>query len=55
MYLTSFCLPFIRTINHAITNTTHVRIAVARLESTLSIPIFARIDVAAANMAESMA
>lgn len=37
---------------HAITTTTMVRIAVARLELTPSIPIFANMDVSAANTAD---
>ena len=40
---------------HAISRTTMVRMAVARLESTPSIPIFASMDVAAANTAERIA
>lgn len=42
-----------KTIPHAINSTTTVRMAVARLELTPSIPILARIDVAAAKIAES--
>ena len=44
----------INTIPHAITTTTTVLIAVARFESISSIPIFASIDVAAANIDESI-
>ena len=40
---------------HAISRTTMVRMAVARLESTPSIPIFASMDVAAAKTAERIA
>ena len=43
------------TIPHAITTTTTVRIAVAIFELTPSIPIFASIDVNAANTADSIA
>ena len=40
---------------HAITRTTAVRMAVARLELTPSMPIFAKIEVSAANTADSSA
>ena len=39
----------------AITSTTMVRMAVARLEFTPSMPIFARMDVSAANTADKSA
>lgn len=44
-----------KTIIQAIITTTIVLIAVARFESTPSIPILARIDVRAANTAEKIA
>lgn len=44
-----------KTIPHAITGTTNVRIAVARLEFTPSIPILASIDVRAANKDDNTA
>ncbi|MNP53266.1 hypothetical protein D3C76_1477270 [compost metagenome] len=47
--------PVLKTIPHARTIITTVLIAVAKLESTPLIPILARIDVSAANTAESMA
>ena len=47
--------PVMSTIPQAITSTTKVRMAVARLELTFSMPILARIDVRAANTADSMA
>ena len=40
---------------HAVSRTTMVRMAVARLESMPSTPIFASMDVAAANTAERIA
>ena len=40
---------------HAITSTTQVRMAVARLELTPSMPTLARIEVRAANTAERIA
>ena len=43
------------TIPHAITTTTTVRMAVARLELTPLMPTFARIDVSAAKTAEPIA
>ncbi len=52
---TCACFFRIRTINHAITSTTAVRIAVARLDSTPVIPILARIEVSAAKTADRMA
>ena len=42
-------------MSHAITNTTPVRIAVPRFDSTLLIPTLASIDVSAANKAEPIA
>ena len=53
--LISFCFPFRKTMNHAITSTTPVRIAVPRLDSTPLIPTFARMEVRAANTAERTA
>ena len=47
--------PVRKTIPHAMTSTTTVRMAVARLELTFSIPIFARMEVSAANTAEPIA
>ncbi len=44
-----------KTIPQAITRTTPVRIAVPRLDSTFSIPIFAKMDVRAAKTAERIA
>lgn len=44
-----------KTIPQAIRRTTTVLTAVARLESTPSIPTFANIEVAAANTAERIA
>ena len=44
-----------KTIPHAMSSTTPVRMAVARLEFTPSMPTFARMDVSAANRAESSA
>ena len=49
------CVFVINTISHDIPTTATVLIAVARVESTFSIPTFARIDVSAANTAESNA
>ena len=49
------CVPVTRTMPQAITNTTTVRIAVARFEFTPSMPILARIEVNAANNADSSA
>lgn len=43
------------TMAQAMTRTTTVRIAVPRLDSTPSMPTFPRIDVSAANTAESTA
>jgi hypothetical protein len=45
----------IKTITHAIITTTTVLIAVARFELTPSIPTFASIEVAAANIADNNA
>ena len=50
-----FCLPLANTMIHAITSTTMVRMAVARLEFTPLIPTFARIDVSAAKTADNNA
>ena len=47
--------PVSTTIPQAITSTTAVRMAVARLEDTPSMPILARIDVSAANTADRSA
>ena len=44
-----------KTTTQARITTTTVRMAVARFESTPSIPTFANIDVAAANTADRMA
>ena len=49
------CAPVRNTIPHAITTTTIVRTAVARLELTPSIPTFARIEVSAAKIEERSA
>ena len=49
------CASVMKTISHDIKRTTTVLIAVARLELTLSIPTFARIDVSAAKTEESNA
>ena len=46
---------FAKTISHAIMRTTHVRIAVARLDSTSSMPILASMEVRAANRADKIA
>lgn len=46
---------FYKTIPHAIATTTMVRIAVARLELTASMPTFASIEVSAAKIADSRA
>ena len=47
---------FVRnTIPHAMINTTKVRIAVARLEFTPSIPVLASMEVNAANMEDKRA
>jgi len=45
----------IKTISHAISTTTIVLTAVARLELTPSIPILAKIEVSAANIADKIA
>ena len=50
-----FCAFVRKTIPQAITRTTAVRIAVARLELTPSMPTFARIDVSAANTDDRIA
>jgi hypothetical protein len=50
-----FCLPVINTTAHAITKTAIVRIAVARFELIFPMPAFARIEVNAANRADSKA
>ncbi len=55
MSVIPFCVPVINTIPHAITSTTTVLIAVARLEFTPSIPIFANMEVKAANTADNTA
>ena len=47
--------PVRKTINQAMSTTTIVRMAVARLELTPSIPILARIEVNAAKMEERRA
>jgi hypothetical protein len=49
------CWCVINTIPHAMITTTIVRIAVARLELTPSIPTFASIDVSAAKTADPSA
>lgn len=49
------CVLVMNTMAHAMTRTTMVRMAVAKLEFTPSIPILARIDVKAAKTAESNA
>lgn len=46
---------FVKTIPHVMTKTTPVRIAVPKLDSTFSIPIFANIEVSAAKTAERIA
>ncbi len=47
---------FVRnTIPHAMSNTTHVRTAVARFDPTPSMPTFAKIEVNAANTADNNA
>lgn len=50
-----WCFPVRKTIPQAITRTTAVRIAVARLELIPSIPSLARMEVSAANSADSSA
>ena len=45
----------IKTMPQDISNTTNVRIAVARVEFTPSMPIFAKMEVSAANMDEPTA
>lgn len=49
------CAPVTNTIPHAMSTTTTVRTAVARLESTPSMPIFANTEVNAAKIADSNA
>lgn len=49
------CVPVRNTIPHAMAKTTIVRIAVARLELTPSIPIFANMEVSAAKTADKRA
>ena len=51
----SFCVPVANTTAQAINNTTTVRMAVAKLELTPSMPIFAKIDVNAAKNADNSA
>ena len=55
MFRTPPISPVSNTIPQAITSTTMVRMAVARLELTPAIPILARMDVSAANTADSSA
>ena len=55
IFLSPFCSPVIKTISHAMTRTTTVRIAVPRLDSTCSTPIFPNMEVRLANTAESTA
>lgn len=50
-----FMVPCAITIPHAKIRITTVLMAVAKFESTPAIPIFAKIEVAAANKAESAA
>ena len=52
---TSVCLPFISTMHQAMISTTTVRMAVPRFDSTPEMPILARMDVSAANTAETTA
>lgn len=49
------CTPVAKTIPHDKNMMTLVRIAVARFESTPFMPIFAKIDVSAANKADNTA
>lgn len=53
-FVTLWILPSAKEITQAKTNTTTVRIAVAKLESTPFIPTFARIETSAANTADMM-
>lgn len=53
--LISLYLPVINTINHAIINTTAVRMAVPKLDSTPTMPILASIAVRLANKADNRA
>jgi len=55
MFGSCLLTPVIKTIPHAITSTTTVRIAVARLESMPLMPSFARMEVSAAKTADSSA
>jgi hypothetical protein len=55
MFIMLFCFPVINTIPQERINTTTVRIAVAKFELIFSMPIFARIEVKAANRADSNA
>ena len=55
MTLSVCCLPFISTMSHAITSTTHVRMAVPRFDSTPSMPILPRMEVSDANTADKTA
>ena len=49
------CVLVRNTMPHDMTRTTTVRMAVARLEATPSMPILARIEVRAANTADPSA
>ena len=51
----SLCERVRKTMPHAIMRTTTVRMAVAKLEFTPLIPIFAKIEVRAAKMADNKA
>ena len=55
IWVIPFCVFVRKTIPHAIITTTTVRMAVARLELTPWTPIFASIEVRAANMADNSA
>lgn len=55
IFVISCCFPVTKTIPQDMIKTTTVRTAVAKLEFTFSMPIFAKIEVSAANRADNNA